>query len=284
MRRKLIATVAAGMAVTGLLATVAAGQPGTSARSTSASAAQLIVQDVSVPVAGRAPVPAYLVRTEGSVKAGSQAGILWLHWLGQIHSDRTEFLAEAIQLASHGVVSLVPQGTFPWQASPVGTKDDVTAVRNQLSAFRACLDALFANRLVDSSRVAIVGHDYGAMYGALLANEDSRVSAAVLATPDATWGHWFAKYWLGYRHDREARYDALFAGLQPVNNVSRLGSRELLQWAGHDIYVSAGVRRQFAQAAPLALVDLYGDADHQLITQTQTDRDVFLQKMLGLSP
>jgi dienelactone hydrolase len=284
MRRKLIATVAAGMAVTGLLATVAAGQPGTSARSTSAPTAQVVVQDVSVPVAGQAPVPAYLVRTEGSLKAGSQAGILWLHWLGQIHSDRTEFLAEAIQLAGHGVVSLVPQGTFPWQASPGGTKDDVTAVRNQLSASRACLDALVANSLVDSSRVAIVGHDYGAMYGALLANEDSRVRAAVLATPDATWGHWFAKYWLGYRHDREARYDALFAELQPVNNVSRLGSRELLQWAGHDIYVSAGVRRQFAHAAPLALVDLYGDADHQLITQTQTDRDVFLQTMLSLSP
>jgi dienelactone hydrolase len=284
VRRKLLATVVAGMAVTGLLATVAAGQPGSAARAVLAPTAQVIVQDVRVPVAGHAPVAAYLVRTGGAVRAGSEAGILWLHWLGQIHSDRTEFLAEAVQLASHGVVSLLPQGTFPWQASPVGTKDDVTAVRNQLSAFRACLDALFANQLVDSSRVAIVGHDYGAMYGALLANEDPRVSAAVLATPDATWGHWFAKYWLGYRHDREAGYDALFAALQPVDNVSRLGSRALFQWAGHDMFVSAGVRGQFAHASPLAAVDLYGDADHQLTTQAQTDRDAFLEHVLNLSP
>jgi dienelactone hydrolase len=283
VRRKLIATIAVGATTLGLVVTVAAGALKPAAPHAQAPISQVIVQDLLVPVPGQAPVPAYLVRTEGSSRAGSEAGILWLHWLGQIHSDRTEFVAEAIQLAGHGVVSLLPQGTFPWQASPIGTKDDVTAVRKQLRAFRACLEALIANRLVDRSRVAIVGHDYGAMYGALLADGNPQINAAVLATPDATWGHWFAKYWLGITGEREAKYDALFASLQPVDHVARLGGRELLQWAGHDIYVSAGVRSEFEHAAPHAAVDLYGDADHQLITQTQTDRDAFLQKVLGLT-
>lgn len=282
MRRTLLGSLALAATVLGLLATVAGGALRSEPARTTAPISQVIVQDVLVPVAGQAPVPAYLVRTDGA-RAGSEARILWLHWLGQIHSDRTEFLAEAIQLAGHGVVSLLPQGTFPWQASPVGTKDDVTAVVKQLAAFRASLDALVANRYVDRSRIAIVGHDYGAMYGALLADGNPQVRAAVLAAPDATWGHWFAKYWLGFRGEREAKYGALFARLQPVDHVSRLGSRELLQWAGHDIYVSANVRREFAHAAPLAKVDFYGDADHQLITQTQIDRDAFLQQVLNLT-
>lgn len=129
----------------------------------------------------------------------------------------------------------------------------------------------------------MVGHDYGAMYGALLANADPRVHAAVLATPDATWGHWFVKYWLGYTGRRAARYDALFTSLQPVRQVSRLGNRELFQWAGQDIFVSASVRKQFAKHAPLALVDLYPTSDHQLTDTAMTDRDAFLARELGLS-
>jgi dienelactone hydrolase len=282
MRRQVIA-VAAIAAALGVLAAGATALPGEAARPAPAALAQVIVQDIQVPVPGQPAVPAYLVRTDGGLKPGSQAGILWLHWLGQIHSDRTEFLAEAIQLAGHGVVSLLPQGTFPWQVSPGGTKQDVTAIRNQLAAFRQALDVLIGNRYVDRSRIAIVGHDYGAMYGALLADENPTVSAAVLATPDATWGHWFVKYWLGYTGKKAAEYEALFSSLQPVRHVSRLGSRELLQWAGNDIYVSAGVRSRFAQAAPPARVDLYHDVDHQLVTQAQTDRDAFLEEVLHLS-
>lgn len=78
------------------------------------------------------------------------------------------------------------------------------------AAFQACLNWLISRQYVSRSRVAVVGHDYGAMYGALLANADPRVHAAVLATPDATWGHWFVKYWLGYTGERAERYDALF--------------------------------------------------------------------------
>ena len=49
----------------------------------------------------------------------------------------------------------------------------------------------------------------------------------------------------------------LFDKVQPVNHVSRLGSHELFQWAGKDIYVGASVRRQFARHAPRARVDFY---------------------------
>jgi dienelactone hydrolase len=282
MKRKLIGIVIAGTAAAAIATTAACAQAAPAAIRAGQSPTAVVVRDILVPVSGQPSVPAYLVRPAGALAPRSEAGILWLHWLGQIHSDRTEFLAEAIQLAGHGVVSILPEGTFPWQANPVGTSADVTTVENQLAAFRACLDRLVAKRSVDRSRVAIVGHDYGAMYGALLADEDPAVTAAVLATPDATWGHWFVKYWLGYTGEQAKAYEALFNQLQPVDHVSRLGARELFQWAGKDVYVSPSVRQQFAAAAPQANVALYPNADHQLTDAAIADRDAFLEHVLAL--
>jgi dienelactone hydrolase len=283
MALKLIRRAGLAVALAGALATVAAAPSQAAGTRTRPSATAVIIQDVRVPVPGHRAVPAYLVRSGGTLRPGSHAGILFLHWLGQIHSDRSEFLAEANELASRGAVSLLPEGTFPWQVAPAGTRRDVTAIKQQLAVFRACLKWLEARQYVGRSRIAIVGHDYGAMYGALLASKDRRVHTAVLATPDATWGHWFVKYWLGYTGKRAARYDALFAKLQPVRHVARLGRNELFQWAGQDIFVSSRVRMEFARHAPRAQVDLYPTSDHQLTDAAQADRDIFLEGELGLS-
>src|SRR5690349_8014601 len=105
--RKLIRSAALAVAMAGALATVAAAPPRAAGTSTSPPVSQVIVQDVRVPVPGQQPVAAYLVRSAGNLKPASHAGILFLHWLGQIHSDRTEFLPEAIQLAPRGAVSLL---------------------------------------------------------------------------------------------------------------------------------------------------------------------------------
>jgi dienelactone hydrolase len=283
-RPGLVRRAGLAVALAGALATVAAAPSQALGTPASAAGGRVIVEDIRVPVPGQHAVPAYLVRSAGRLAPRTHAGILFLHWLGQIHSDRSEFLAEAIELAPRGAVSLLPQGIFPWQAAPTGKRRDVTTIKRQLAVFQASLNWLIARRYVNRSRIAVVGHDYGAMYGALLANSDSRVHTAVLATPDATWGHWFVKYWLGFTGKRAARYDALFASLQPVRHVSRLGKRELFQWAGTDIFVSASVRKQFARHAPRARVDLYPTADHQLTSAAEADRDAFLAHQLGLSP
>src|SRR4029078_11809315 len=96
-----------------------------------------------------------------------------------IHNDRTEFLGEAISMAQHGAVSVLPQGYFPWVPDPVGTEADVTSVRNQVKAMQAALDRLISTRGVNRSRIAVVGHDYGAMYGSLLADREHRASGLV---------------------------------------------------------------------------------------------------------
>ena len=46
---------------------------------------------------------------------------------------------------------------------------------------RRALDVLLAQPGVDPKRIAYVGHDFGAMYGAVLAGVDRRVSVWALA-------------------------------------------------------------------------------------------------------
>jgi hypothetical protein len=91
------------------------------------------------------------------------------------------------------------------------------------------------------------------------------------------------KYRLGFTGPKAAACKSIFAGLQAVGHVARLGRHELLQWAGQEIFVSARVRQEFAQHAPHARVKLYPGADHQMTDQAQADRDAFLTRELGLS-
>ena len=286
-------TLATAAAVTvaltgGSLATAAPTDTAPTSTSVTPSAAvpdvrpgKVIVSDVLIPVAGQEPVAAWLVRPSHTGRH-TAAGVLWLHWLGEIHSDRSEFLAEAIDLADEGTVSLLPQGTFPWVGDPVGTEQDVASVEAQVAATRASLDWLKDRRWVDQDRLAIVGHDYGAMYGAIVADTDTDVTALVMAAPDATWGNWFAKFWLGLEGEEAAAYAALFEGLDPVDHVDRLGSHLLLQWAGNDFYIPVEIREQFAAAAPDAQTKLYPGVDHEFTTRAQIDRDAFLRAELGL--
>lgn len=245
-------------------------------------AAKVVVEDIKIRVPHQDPVEAYVVRPAGHLKKRSAAGVLFLHWLGEINNDRGEYLTEAIQLADQGVVSVLPQGYFPWVPNPDGTAGDVQLVKNQVRAFRGALNRLASFDAVDKSRIALVGHDYGAMYGALLADSDERVSVMVLQAPDARMGNWFATYWLQLEGQERADYLALFADLDPVDHTARLGSQVLFQWAGDDKYIPAEVRAAYAASSPEAEVDLYESSDHEFTDAARADRLAFLSDRLGL--
>jgi dienelactone hydrolase len=272
-----------------LLAALTAALPAVLAPSTNAAASQpaaqssVVIRDVTLNVHGTA-VSMYVVAPAGH-RAHSHAGILFMHWFapGTVGADRTEHLADAVGLAERGTVSFLPQGSFPWQADPVGTKADALAIRRQLAVFRSLLHRLANRADVDPTRVAVVGHDYGAMYAALLARSDRHVHAAVLETPDATWENWFLKFWLGFEGDQAAQYAATFAGLEPVDAIHGLGDRIYLQFADDDFFIPEEVRTAFAVSDPGAKVSLYA-AEHELNTTDATaDRLAWLGTELGLT-
>ncbi|MFG3580187.1 alpha/beta hydrolase family protein [Micromonospora chersina] len=247
-------------------------------------AAATVVRDIEIPVAGQPAVRAWLVRPQRS--GGGLAGVLDLHWFepGRANQDRSEFLAEATALAGRGVVSVLPQLTFPWAGDPVGDARDRAAVTAQLDAVQAAYRRLLAEPGVDRKRTAVVGHDYGAMYAVDLTAREPGLRTAVLLAPDATWANWFDLYWLQLPEGERAAYRTVFAGLDPVDLVGRLGAGAYLQFAGADRFVGAETRAAFAAAAPQAKASLYPGEEHDLnAARTRDDRLAWLAGRLGLA-
>jgi hypothetical protein len=98
---------------------------------------------------------------------------------------------------------------------------------------------------------------------------------------DATWSNWFVTYFVDVPDP--VAYDRLFTGLDPVDNVSRIGAHLYLQWAGQDQFVTPAVRDRFAAADPAAKVSLYATAHHNLNQPAKNDRVAWLYGELGLS-
>ncbi len=88
-------------------------------------------------------------------------------------------------------------------------------IRAEVERHRAALDLLAGRSDVDSGRIALVGHDFGAMHGAILAAEDARIAAAVLIAATPRWADWFLPFWQidGDRHD----YLRALAPLDPIS-------------------------------------------------------------------
>jgi dienelactone hydrolase len=242
----------------------------------------LAIHDVTFGVPDEEPIDAYLVVPPGK---GPFAGILFAHWLGLPHNDRTEFLAEAVSVARHGAVAILPQGDLPWAADPTGDQRDLARIIQDVIRQRRALDLLTSQAGVDPNRIAVVGHDYGAMYGALTAAVDRRVSAEVLMCPDATFSNWFAKYWLGYTGDQLAAYQHLLAPVDPINYVSHApAGGVLLQFSAHDQFIPQSVRDSIIAATSGAVEPLvYPNAGHRLNGAARRARDAWIIQHLALT-
>ncbi|MBA2953714.1 hypothetical protein GON03_05250 [Nocardioides sp. MAH-18] len=220
-----------------------------------AAAPPVLVEEVTPPGHDR---PAYVVRP--GEPAAVRAAVLWLHWLGDERSDRSQYLAEAVEMATLGCVSLLPDGHFPWHADPDGTAADHAAVGDQLQRVAAALRTLTSAADADPDRVGVVGHDYGAMY--TLAGQGLGARAVVAITPDVCWEHWFLTYWP--HGEPDAGYAAGFDDVDPLRGAAACQDRLLLQWAQHDEYVRPEVPHAYAAAAPRARAVSYRRRDHRL--------------------
>src|SRR5829696_2654677 len=169
-RRSVLGLLAA-TPVAGLAAALARPAPAAAAPAPAAHRpyGDVVVRDITIPVHGLPTVPAYLVLPGRHVPRHSAPAVLFLHWFDPraVDGNRTEFVAQAVRLAARGVVSLLPQQGFPWTGDPVGDARDVAAIEAELTRTTAALAALTELPGVDGHQVVVVGHDCGAMYGAL---------------------------------------------------------------------------------------------------------------------
>jgi pimeloyl-ACP methyl ester carboxylesterase len=238
---------------------------------------QVTVQDGRI-----GEVPAWLVEPAGG---GEGAAVLFLHWFDTEAPDgnRDQFRDEAERLArDHGVVSVLPQGRFPWAGAPTDAGADLARIRDEVDGHRRALDLLAARTDVEAGRIGLVGHDFGAMHGVNLAAEDDRIAAAVLIAATPRWGDWFLPFWpiAGDRWD----YLRTLAPVDPITRIGELAPRPVcLQFAKGDFFIAdmAGLELHRAAGDPKE-IHAY-EADHGVrVPEARADRLGFLRRTLNL--
>jgi len=224
---------------------------------------------------------AYLVLPAG---AEPVPAVVYLHWLGSdATANRTEFLDEGVAIAGRGLASLHIQGRFPWVESPSGVEKDRAGILGQLIDMRRGVDYLAARPDIDPSRLAVVGHDFGAMYGPLLARVDNRLDGVVVMAGVPHWADWFVRYWHPLAGLSESDYRALLVDLDPVTAVPAIAPRPILfQWAALDSFVDEQHRNEFIAAAGPPKESKVYDTVHPLDDPAATsDRDAWLIHLLS---
>lgn len=226
-------------------------------------------------------IKAYLIHPSGG---GPFAGVLFFHWLGEVKSDRTEFLDEAVAMGKQGTASLLIQGYFPWSEEPTDGKTDHQQVIDQTIEVRRALDLLLAQPKIDKRRVGFVGHDYGAMFGSIASGIDKRVKTYVLIAGMGSFSDWSLKYWPGPSKGGADVYKQALKDVDPIAYISRAVPATLLfQFANHDKYISKEVAEAFFAAASKPKEVKWYEATHDLnIDEARKDRREWLTKQLRL--
>lgn len=247
------------------------------------------VSDLRITAVDGSEIAAYLVEPRGGCNAPRRhcAGVLMVHWYDPeaSNANRSEFLPEAYDLARHGAVSLLVDAMWAqpsWLEHRNRASDyDVSVV--QVKNLRRSLDVLLHRPGIDASRVAIVGHDLGAMFGAIVAGVDHRVRALVLMAGDPCLSD---RYLLGQKLN-VAREDAVkkrLSPLCPVLYLPRATGPVFLQFANKDPLVSRQSAQLMANAAPEPKRVRFYDLGHELNRQARTERTEWLMLRLHLRP
>jgi dienelactone hydrolase len=231
----------------------------------------------------RGRIKAYLIKPAGK---GRHAGVLFFHWLGETNGNRNEFLDEAVALAKQGTVSLLIQGYFPWTPDPKDGQTDRQRVIDETIEVRRALDLLLAQPEVNHKRIAYVGHDYGAMYGANLAGVDKRVKAYIFMAPIGSFSYWSLAYWL--RKSDDTFKDAYRQALKTVDPISQIPhaapARILFQFANRDEHIPKSEAEAFFNAASQPKQIKWYDSKHDLnVDAARVDRREWLTQQLGLT-
>lgn len=230
-------------------------------------------------------ISAYLIIPAGE---GRFPGIVYVHWYegGNPTSNRTQFVDEAVWLAeSDGVMSLLIETMWSdpnWYRTRKLEGDYDDAIR-QVIELRRALDVLLAQPQIDPERIVYVGHDFGAMYGSLMAAVDHRPKAYVMIAGASDFNHWML---FGVATDTPGldEYKARMAELAPSRFIGQTDAPILFQFGTTDFYTPReDIDTFFAAANEPKQLKLY-ESEHAMdLSEIREDRIAFLREQLGLT-
>lgn len=242
------------------------------------------VRDITFANTSGGRTAAYLV-LPGKGDAPRQAALM-VHWYApeEQDSNRTQYLGQAVELARLGVVSLLPETMWSepkWFPTRNRANDYDASVRS-VKELRRALDLLISQPGVDQQRVAFVGHDFGAMYGAVLMTCDKRPTLYALQAFTDTMSHW---YLYGPKLPAPER-DAFVAKLKPMDAVEHLGKAApapvLLQFGTVDHHVPKERAEAIIKATSEPKKVIWYETEHGLNPQAVADRMTWLKEQWKL--
>jgi fermentation-respiration switch protein FrsA (DUF1100 family) len=241
----------------------------------------ITVREVSYRDAGGGTTEATLVAPKA---AGKYPAVLFVHWYGPEHtnSNRTQYAPDALALARKGVVSLLID--TPWSEPTWFRKRDPARDAEfstlMVKRLRRAIDVLAAIESVDAGRLALAGHDFGAMYGSIAAGLEPRIKAFVFTAGTARFADWWI---LGRKLEGDARAAVYsdHAPFDPVVHVAKAKAPTLLQFATKDPYVSKEAAQSLIDAAAGPKESKFYDTGHEMSYDAMVDRVAWLVKTLG---
>jgi dienelactone hydrolase len=213
--------------------------------------------------------------------------ILFLHWYEPPRptSNRTEFLAEAVELAASGTVSLLvdtPWAGEQWFPKRDSSKDYEFTVQMTKDVRRA-LDVLLAQPNIDKTRVAVVGHDFGAMWGALAVAADPRVTHFVYMAGTRSFTDWYLFTPKKEGAEKDA-FIAKLAPLDPIVHLAKISPRPvLLQFGTKDPFVKNEAATAMADAVTGPKTVKTYEFEHELTYQARLDRIAWIKEQFKLT-
>ena len=239
------------------------------------------VRDITFSATPGREVKAYFVVPVGN---GPFAGILWTHWLGDEKSNRTQFLDEAVDLARRGTMSLLVDAMWSapeWFGKRVPEQDHENSVR-QVIELRRAVDLLLSQANVDKTRIGFVGHDYGAMYGMLMAGVDQRIKTYVFIAATQSLSDWA---FLGPQPKSKTAYLKQNLDLELTDYLRQVrNASTFFQFGKSDAYVSQADAAVLFAAANEPKQRKFYEASHKMeLKQIALDRDEWLVKQLNLA-
>jgi dienelactone hydrolase len=233
--------------------------------------------------AGNDVIGGRFVEPEGGA---SHPGVLFVHWLGDPKTtNMTEFVPEAQALARRGVASLMIDAFWAkpnWFETGRSPATDYADSLRQVAQLRAAIDALAAHPNIDGARLAFVGHDFGAMYGAVLSGLDARIRFFVFIAGNPDFATW---YLLGKKPADVAAYKRQMAPLDPLSylRVSH-GADYLYQFGLKDQYIPIDRAHRFFDASPSPKALMFYAGGHALRSPLAvSDRIEWLLSRFGAS-
>jgi dienelactone hydrolase len=214
----------------------------------------------------------------------SHPGVLFVHWYEPPDptSNRTQFVDEAVELARDGVISLLPAtmwSDFDWFRNRK-REEDLKNSLQQLRELRRAMDVLLAQPGVDAKRVAFVGHDFGAMFGAVMAGVDRRACAYALQAGTTSFTDWYL-FGPPMKEPERSAFIRELSILDPVQHIAKAPPAPVyLQFATRDIFVSHETADRFWQGAREPKQVTFYDAEHKMSDLARADRIAWLRKIL----